>query len=200
MIERSNTAQWLQSRLGCLTASRMADAMATLKSGKPAEAQTKLAYELLAERLTQASVAHYVTPAMQWGIDNQSGAIAAYENARGVLVGPESFFLHDSIDFFGATPDGLVDQHGLVEVKCPTSPTFVRWAMTGDVPVEYKPQMLAQLACTGRHWVDFVAYDPRMPARQQLFIRRFHPEREEIAAIEAAAREFLGSVEKMFEQ
>lgn len=198
-IERTNTAQWLQSRLGCLTASRMADAMATLKSGKPAEAQVKLAHEILAERLTQAAVAHYVTPAMQWGIDNQSNAVAAYENARGVLVGGEAFFLHDSIDFFGATPDGLIDTDGLVEVKCPTSPTFVRWSLSGEVPTEYKPQMLAQLACTGRAWVDFVAFDPRMPSKQQLFIRRFEPAREEVETIENAAREFLAAVDRMFE-
>lgn len=198
-IERTNTAQWLQSRLGCLTASRMADAMATLKSGKPAEAQVKLAHEILAERLTQAAVAHYVTPAMQWGIDNQSAAVAAYENQRGVLVGGEAFFLHDNIDFFGATPDGLIDNVGLVEVKCPTSPTFVRWSLAGEVPAEYKPQMLAQLACTGRRWVDFVAFDPRMPAKQQLFIRRFEPAREEVETIENAAREFLAAVDRMFE-
>lgn len=198
-IERTNTAQWLQSRLGCLTASRMADAMATLKSGKPAEAQVKLAHEILAERLTQAAVAHYVTPAMQWGIDNQSAAVAAYENQRGVLVGGEAFFLHDNIDFFGATPDGLIDNVGLVEVKCPTSPTFVRWSLAGEVPAEYKPQMLAQLACTGRRWVDFVAFDPRMPSKQQLFIRRFEPAREEVETIENAAREFLATVDRMFD-
>lgn len=198
-IERTNTAQWLQSRLGCLTASRMADAMATLKSGKPAEAQVKLAHEILAERLTQAAVAHYVTPAMQWGIDNQSAAVAAYENQRGVLVGGEAFFLHDNIDFFGATPDGLIDDVGLVEVKCPTSPVYVRWSLSGEVPAEYKPQMLAQLACTGRRWVDFVAYDPRMPAKQQLFIRRFEPAREEVETIENAAREFLATVDRMFD-
>jgi len=198
-IERTNTAQWLQSRLGCLTASRMADAMATLKSGKPAEAQIKLAHEILAERLTQAVVPHFVNAAMQWGIDNQSAAVAAYENQRGVLVGGEAFFLHDNIDFFGATPDGLIDNVGLVEVKCPTSPTFVRWSLAGEVPAEYKPQMLAQLACTGRRWVDFVAFDPRMPAKQQLFIRRFEPAREEVETIENAAREFLAAVDRMFE-
>ena len=193
----AGTNQWHAARRGCLTASRMADAIAVLKNGKPSEARRKLMFDLLAERMTGNAVDHFVTPAMQWGIDQQAAATAAYEAETGELVGPEVFVLHPSIDWFGATPDGLVGSGGLIEIKCPTTPKFLAWRMAGEVPEEHRPQMLAQLACTGRQWVDFVAFDPRVQKGPQLFIRRFQPERAEIERIEAGARDFLAELAAM---
>lgn len=195
----AGTPNWFAARRGMLTASRVADALAVLKNGKPSEARRKLLFDLLAERMTGLAVEHHVTPAMQWGLDNQAAAIAAYEAETGELVGPELFVLHPEIDWFGATPDGLVGSDGLIEVKCPTSPKFLAWKLAGEVPDEHKPQMLAQLACTGRQWVDFVAFDPRVKSGQ-LFIRRFQPERAEVERIEAGAREFLAELEAMSKQ
>ena len=193
----AGTNQWHAARRGCLTASRMADAIAVLKNGKPSEARRKLMFDLLAERMSGVAVEHYVTPAMEWGIAHQADAMAAYEAETGELVGPEVFVLHPSIDWFGATPDGLVGSDGLVEIKCPTTPKFLAWRMAGEVPEEHRPQMLAQLACTGRQWVDFVAFDPRVQKGPQLFIRRFQPERSEIERIEAGARDFLAELAAM---
>ncbi|KXK51045.1 MAG: YqaJ-like viral recombinase domain protein [Chloroflexi bacterium OLB13] len=193
----AGTNQWHAARRGCLTASRMADAIAVLKNGKPSEARRKLMFDLLAERMSGVAVEHYVTPAMEWGIAHQADAMAAYEAETGELVGPEVFVLHPSIDWFGATPDGLVGSDGLVEIKCPTTPKFLAWRMAGEVPEEHRPQMLAQLACTGRQWVDFVAFDPRVQKGPQLFIRRFQPERAEIERIEAGARDFLAELAAM---
>lgn len=195
----AGTANWHAARRGLLTASRIADAIAVLKNGKPSESRRKLAFELLAERISGVAVDHYVTPAMQWGIDNQSGAIAAYEAQTGELVGPEVFVLHPEIDWSGATPDGLVGRDGLIEVKCPTTPKHVAWCLAGEVPDEHCPQMLWQLACTRRKWVDFVSFDPRVN-HPQLFVRRFEPARELIEEIEAKARDFLAEVAAMAEQ
>lgn len=196
----AGTNQWHAARRGCLTASRMADAIAVLKNGKPSEARRKLMFDLLAERMTGNAVDHFVTPAMQWGIDQQAAATAAYEAETGELVGPEVFVLHPSIDWFGATPDGLVGSDGLIEIKCPTTPKFLAWRIAGEVPEEHRPQMLAQLACTGRRWVDFAAFDPRVQKGPQLFIRRFQPERAEIERIEAGARDFLAELDAMEKQ
>lgn len=196
----AGTENWFAARRGCLTGSRMADAAAVLKTGKPAAAREQLLADLCAERLTGFAVSHYVTPAMQHGIDNQAAAIAAYEAESGNLVGAEAFVLHPAIEFFGATPDGFVDDEGLVEVKCPTSSTFVRWLADGVVPEQHHLQMLAQLACTRRQWVDFVAFDPRMPGACQLFIRRFKPPASEIERVEMIAREFLDELDALFER
>jgi hypothetical protein len=69
--------------------------------------------------------------------------------------------------------------------------------MKGEVPTDHKHQMLAQLACTGRKWVDFVSFDPRLPERLQLFIVRFKPEPKEIDDLEADVMTFLSEVEIM---
>lgn len=196
----AGTPQWLAARRGLLTASRIADALAVLKTGKPSESRRKLMFELLAERMTGIAVDHYVTPAMQWGIDNQADAITEYEAETGEIVGPELFVLHPEIDWLGATPDGLVGSDGLLEVKCPTTPKHLAWVMAGEVPTEHRPQMLCQLACTRRKWVDFVSYDPRVKGKSRLFIVRFEPDAAEIEKLEAGAREFLAELQAMSDQ
>lgn len=196
----AGTPQWHAARRGMLTASRVADALAVLKTGKPSESRRKLMFELLAERMTGFAADHYVTPAMAWGIDNQAGAIAEYEAETGEIVGPELFVLHPEIDWLGATPDGLVGSDGLLEVKCPTTPKHLTWVMAGEVPAEHRPQMLCQLACTRRKWVDFVSYDPRVKGKSRLFIARFEPDAAEIEKLEAGAREFLAELQAMSDQ
>jgi len=198
-LEGDALAAWLRARAGKLTASRMAVAMDFLKSGQPSKARSDYMRELVAERLTGDSVRHYVNDAMQWGLEREADAMAAYEAATGViLIGP-GFYDHPRIDNFGATPDGLIDGGGLIEVKCPMTTTFVGWVMDGGVPEQHQPQMLAQLACTGRTWCEFVAYDPRIrDVNRQLFVRRFEPTADDIAAIETAAEQFLSEVDAMF--
>lgn len=195
-LEGDALAEFLNARCGKLTASRMKDAIAVLKDGRPAKARTDLIRDILAERLTGSSVRHYVTEAMQWGIEQEDAAKAAYEAHAGEFILPCGVYDHPRIDMFAATPDGLIAHDGLIEIKAPTSPTFVEWIMAGVVPEEHKPQMLAQLACTGRHWVEFVAYDPRVQRRSPLFIRRYEPQPADIVEIEERAEAFLAEVDK----
>jgi hypothetical protein len=200
MIPQQSSA-WVRQRIGWLTASRMKDVLATLKNGQPAEARRKYATELVAERMIDGALDHFVSPAMQHGIDCEPEAAAAYEETTGNLLENCGFFPHPSIEFFGATPDRLLGADGLVEIKCPTTTTYVNWRAAGVVPEEHKPQMLAQIACTRRRFVDFVAFDPRVKVREQrIFIRRFEPTAEQIAAVEQAAVQFLAEVEAIFQQ
>lgn len=195
----SGTPNWHAARRGCLTGSRMADAMAYLKTGKAAQARLDYIADVVNERLTGEAVSHYVTPAMQWGLEQEEHAKALYEVATGRLVLPAGFVRHQRIEWFGATPDGLVD-NGLIEFKCPTSRKHQAWILAGVVPDEHKPQMIAECVCTGRQWVDFVSYDPRMPERKRLFVRRFTPTAEERERVEAEALKFLAEVEEMFDR
>lgn len=190
---------WLRARIGCLTASRMADAMAYLKGGKEAEARYKLKIELLAERLTDMASERYVNDAMRWGIEKEADAKARYEEMTGEFITPCGFALHGTIDFFGASPDGLICEDGLIEVKCPTSTTHMAWLLNGVVPEQHKPQMTAQLIVTNRKWCDFVSFDPRFRLQQQLFVRRFEPTTEELATVETAAMTFLSELDAMFD-
>ncbi len=198
MLQGDELAAWLNSRCGKLTASRMGAAMDFLKKGGPSKARSDYMRELVAERATQASVRHYVTPAMEHGLIYEDDAKAAYEAETGRLIMPSGFYDHPTIDNFGATPDGELPGGGLIEVKCPTTTTFVEWVMAGVVPPEHVPQMTAQLLCTGRKWCEFVAYDPRVMKRP-LFVRRFTPTPEQTAEVEAAAIQFLEETDTMFE-
>jgi len=193
------SAMWLKERLGCLTASRMADAMSRLKNGEDSEKRRGLKYELLAERLCNMAVDRYVNDAMRWGIENEAACKEAYEEKTGNLIQPCGFALHDEIEFWGASPDGLIDSDGLIECKCPQSTTHIKYLMEGVVPEQYKPQMLCQLAVTGRQWCDFASFDPRLPEAQRLFVVRFTPTEEELASITYTAKEFLSDIEIMWD-
>lgn len=200
MLDGDALAAWLRQRAGKLTASRMATAMDFLKSGASSKARSDYMRELLAERLTGDSVRHFVNDAMQWGLEKEADAKSAYQALTGDFIRESTFYDHPRIENFGATPDGELDGGGLIEIKCPTTTTYVAWVMNGCVPVEHEPQMLAQLACTGRRWCEFVAYDPRIrDPKRQLFVRRFEPTQERIAEIEAAAEAFLAEVDAMWE-
>ena len=192
------TGEWFNARTGKLTASRMRSAMKRLKNGEDSAERKNLKIEILCERMTGDIVDKFVSTAMTWGIEKEPEAKAAYEAKTGRIITDVGFIDHPRIEFCGASPDGFVDD-GLIEIKCPTTATHVSWILDGGIPEEHKAQMTLQAAVTGRGWVDFVSYDPRMPEPQQLLIRRFYPTPAEIAEIEKEAEQFLAEVDGLFE-
>lgn len=191
------SAEWLQMRTGCVTGSRMCDVMAKLVR-KDGEAATRQAYkaQIVCEILTGRASDHYVSPPMQWGLDNEIFARNAYEVEVGD-VEKIGFALHSAIPRFGASPDGLVGADGLVEFKCPNTATHIDYILRGVVPAEYQWQMLAEMACAERQWCDFVSYDPRLPKRLQLFVRRFERDDDRIGEMEREVEKFLAEVEEV---
>jgi len=191
---------WVRERIGKLTASRMGDVMAMTKAGKPSEARTKYLQQLVAERMTDVATDFFVTQAMQWGIDQEAPAAEEYETVTGEIVLPGVWVPHPTIDHAGATPDRFVGADGLLEIKCPATPNFVAWRLSGEIPAQYVAQMTFQLACTRRRWCDFMAFDPRVVNGPHYWIKRFEPAAEEIERCEAAARAFLDEVDALFTQ
>jgi putative phage-type endonuclease len=191
------TAEWLQMRTGCVTGSRVADVMAKLKR-KDGEAQSRADYkaQIVSEILTGRAADHYVSPAMEWGKENEIFARGVYEVEVGSIE-PVGFALHSKIARFGASPDGLVGTDGLVEFKCPNTSTHIDYILAGVVPAEYQWQMLAEMACAERQWCDFVSYDPRLPKRLQLFVRRLERDDSRIAEMEAEVVKFLAEVDEL---
>jgi putative phage-type endonuclease len=192
------TGEWFNARTGKLTASRMRSATKRLKNGEDSAERKNLKIEILCERMTGDIVDKFVNNAMSWGIEKEPEAKAAYEAKTGRLITDVGFIDHPRIEFCGASPDGFVED-GLIEIKCPTTATHVSWILDGGIPEEHKAQMTLQAAVTGRSWVDFVSYDPRMPEPQQLLIRRFYPTPAEIAEIESEAEKFLAEVDALFD-
>jgi putative phage-type endonuclease len=198
-MTEQGSPEWFAERCGKVTASRIADILAKTKTGHAASRANYLA-QLAAERLTGVPAESYSNAAMQWGIDTEPFARASYEMHAGVLVEEVGFIQHPSIELSGASPDGLVVDDGLVEIKCPNTATHIEYLLSGSVPSKYEPQMTFQLMCTGRNWCDFVSFDPRMPDDLQLFVIRFTPTEEYIALIDTEIRQFLSAVEKTVNQ
>lgn len=187
--EAQNDAAWMAARAGAFTASRCSDLMATTKSG-PAASRKALLWQLAVERVTGACVETYSNAAMQRGIELEAEARDAYSFERGDAVQECGYIQHPTIPHCGASPDGLLGDDGLLEIKCPASMAKHGEALvSGSHAVEYRWQLQHQLMVTGRAWVDAVSYDPRFPEGLQLAIRRVHRDEIAIAAIRSAIAE-----------
>ena len=184
------TPEWLAIRCGKVTASRMADLMAKTKSG-PSASRANYMAELIVERLTGKPADMYISAAMQWGTEQEPHARLAYEAKLGVLVNQVAFVPHPKIELSGCSPDGLIDDDGMVEIKCPNTSTHIETCITRTVLQKYQTQMQWQMACTGRKWVDFISYDPRLPDNIQLFIKRVERDDAAIANMEKEVIDFL---------
>lgn len=184
------TDEWKRLRLGRVTASRVADLMAKTKSGFSASRANYMA-QLIAERLTDTVADTYSNVSMQHGTETEPEARAAYEFYQAARVDQVAFVSHPRIDDAGCSPDGLVGDDGLVEIKCPNTATHLDTLLGQNVPSKYILQMQFQMACTGRAWCDFVSYDPRMPENMKLFVKRLMRDEKLIAEIEDAIAGFL---------
>lgn len=181
------TAEWFSARAGFVSASRMAGVMV---AKRPSATRDNLIAELICERLTGMSGGTFSTPAIQRGIDLEPLARSWYEAQKEVMVEECGFIIHQTIPMFGASPDGLVGDSGLLEIKCPNTATHIETMLSQNYDTTYKYQIQTQLACTGRKWCDFVSYDDRMPEGMAGVCFRVHRDDDLIAAIEAAVIEF----------
>ena len=185
------TEEWFKQRLGHVTASKVSDALAAPTT---ATYQNYL-WQLVAERLTGQQQESFTNAAMQRGTELEPVARAAYEAHSGHFVDQVGFVKHPTIQWFGASPDGLVED-GCLEIKVPNTATHLQYLKAGKPPAKYRYQMMAQLACTGRSWCDFVSFDNRLPEHKQLFIVRFEPKQAEIDKMLEKVVVFLQQVEK----
>ena len=188
------TPEWIAARLGCATASRIADVIAKTKTGESAS-RKNYAAELIVERLTGASAEKFSSAAMQWGTDTEPHARAAYEFREDVTVDLASFVPHPTIAFSGASPDGFVGATGLIAIKCPNTATHLETLLGRTPAAEYVTQMQWQMACTGRAWCDFVSFDPRLPEHLRFFCHRVMRDAEVIASLESEVRTFLAEID-----
>jgi putative phage-type endonuclease len=193
-VIEQGSAEWLAERCGKVTASRIADLMAKTKTGFAA---TRLNYraQLIAERLTGTVAPSFTNAAMIHGTETEPEARRAYEFFVDRDVQQVGFVPHPEIEMCGASPDGLVGDDGLLELKCPNTATHIETLLSGVIPDKYVKQMMFQMACTGRQWCDFASYDNRLPERMRLFVQRVHRDAAVIGEIEQAVRDFLSEIE-----
>ena len=186
--------EWHALRCGKVTASKIADLLAKTKAGWGASRANYRA-QLVAERLTGTVEKTYTNAAMEWGSATEAEAADAYAFYCDAEIAKVGFVVHPCIPMAGASPDRLVDNDGLIEVKCPNTATHLETLLGGTIPGKYVHQMMFQMACTGRAWCDFVSYDPRMPEHMRMFDRRLDRDDKRIAEIEQEVLAFLAEVD-----
>ena len=192
------TEEWFAARLGKVTASRVADVLAKIKSGESAS-RKNYKMELVVQRLTNKVGESFTNAAMEWGTEQAPFARMAYEAHTGTFVKEEGFVDHPTIEGFGCSPDGIVGE-GLIEIKCPNTANHIETVLENKAPSKYIPQMQCQMACTGAKWCDFVSFDPRVPEDLQLFVVRVERDQEYIDAMEVEVKQFLSEVLDLFNQ
>jgi putative phage-type endonuclease len=194
MEQRSD--EWFTARLGKITASRINDVMATIKSGGESSSRKNYRAQLVVERLTGQKADSYTNGAMMWGTEQEPFARQSYEFFTGNDVVEVGFIEHPTIEMSGASPDGLVGDDGMIEIKCPNTATHIDWLLAGVVPSEHVKQMQWQMECMDREWCDFVSYDPRLPVDLQLFIIRCERDYVLLNEIRAAVIKLLSEVDE----
>ena len=191
------TPEWYEIKIGKVGASRLADVMAEGKGGKPSATRANYMYELLAARLTGEYQQTYQSPEMLRGIELEAEARRKYEIVTFNEVKQVGWIPHPEIDMCGCSPDGLVDDDGLIEIKCPNTKTHLETVLHGKIDRSYQLQMQWQMECSGRDWCDFVSYDPRLPENIQICIIRVDKKQEVIDSIKTAVQAFLSELAEL---
>lgn len=190
------TEEWFAARCGSLGASQIADAISKSKDGKAfGSTSANLRAKLVVERLTGIQEDSFKTAAIQHGIDSEEAARLAYEAHTGAFVTEVGLYKHPAIEGAHASPDGLVGDDGLIEIKCPNSATHIDTLKTEKVPTKYLYQMQWQMRCTDRQWCDYVSFDPRLPENLRLFVKRIPRDDALLAKLEAEVMLFLKGVD-----
>jgi putative phage-type endonuclease len=193
------TDEWFAIRCGKVTASRIADIIATTKSGYSAS-RANYEAQLICEILTGKPAESFTNAAMTWGTETEPLARAQYELKTGNMVNQIGFVVHPIIEQAGASPDGLIDEDGCIEIKCPNTSTHLDTLLSQKVPSKYITQMTWQMVCTGRKWCDFVSYDPRLPENLQLYIERIELDEDYAKKLQNEVVMFLVEVNEKVEK
>lgn len=197
--------EWFHARIGLITSSKVHDAITLRKKGGTHDLATrrKLKFQLISEMTTGLTTEHFVSQAMDWGIQNEPKARREYEYRTGRTVRELGLVLHPTNPRAGATADGFVPENGILEIKCPDTDTHYEYLESGLIPEDYLDQINWQIACCGPEieWCDFVSYDWRIEAEElQLLVIRHERDNKRIAEMEEAVDLFLEETIHLFEK
>lgn len=181
---------WFAFKLGKFGAS---DAQAIANNGA---GLTTLVYEKVAERLTGKAKEGYSNEAMLDGIEREANARNLYELEKGVSC--QQAGLIELNDFVVASPDGLVGEDGLIEIKNPLAANYVKYLYKGEIDTKYIWQTQMQLFVSGRKWVDFIVCHIDFP--KPIHITRIERDQEKIAKIEAGLTQGQKMIQEILEK
>ena len=197
------TQDWHTDRLSRFTSSRMGDLM---KNGRGKDAgigQTALTYiiDKAYEIMTGTPQGFTGNAATEWGHENEPLAIAEYSEKYGVTVDPIGFVCHPTNHRVGGSPDGLVGNDGIIEVKCPfNGAKHLNNVLTDAFVDDYEWQCHGNIWVTGRKWCDLISFDPRITNGKRLHVVRIERDEDKIAAMEARVNEATKLLEQYLEK
>jgi putative phage-type endonuclease len=191
--------EWLAMRLGKVTASRISDLLSKGRGAAPSKMVESYMMELIAERLTGLSKPFFENDAMRWGTEMEGEARAVYSIRNHRFDIDEVAFVEHN-EFIGISPDGLVGDDGLLEIKCPNTTTQLKRALSDDYSSSYKAQIQCQLWVTGREWCDFVSFDPRLSGKAGYLEQRVYRNEEFITDMKEKAYVFVNKMNELIEK
>ena len=187
--------EWFAARCGSLGASQIEAAIARKKGGGASASRWNLKRKLVAERLSGVQEDGFKNAAMQWGIDHEDEARMAYSVHTGVLVKDTGLWTHPTLKGTHASPDGILEDGNLLEIKCPNTNTHLDYILKGQIDRRYLLQMQWQMECVDAHYCDFVSYDPRVPPKLQLWTQRIERDETWLKEIFDEVARFLDEVD-----
>lgn len=190
------TDEWKRVRAGKVTGSRISDVLAKGRGNSESTTRRNYMAQVAVEILTgEPMMETYSNGHMNRGNELEPSAREVYEFITGYDVQQIGFIDHERISHYGVSPDGLVGEEGLMQIKSPIPAIHIDYLLAGTVPTQYVKQMQAEMDCTGRAWNDFVSYCPALPEELQLFIVRCERDEEMISTIRAGVEKFLSEVD-----
>ena len=187
--------EWLDLRCGIVTASNFSKVMA--KGG----GKTRLSYmyQLAAEKLTGQPVETFTNASMEWGTECEPQARSSYELRENLDV-EQVTFIKCNLEGVGCSPDGLISEDGIIEIKCPKTTTQIERYLKGDFPSSCKAQVQGQLWVSEREWCDFLSFDPRIIGPSSYFLTRVLRDEDYIRDLENEVINFLNDLAEMVEK
>ena len=206
VCDTQQTRTWFECRLGKVTASEAAAVLSRYKTKSRENDETAERYgykmQLLAERLTGKVTSQFVSIWMKGGSDYEDDARARFECEQELLVEQTGFVLHPKLDFFGASPDGLLPDNGVLELKVPTPGNHLKYLLGKlDPREEHGAQMVGEIICCEADYCMFGSYNPDFPPHLKLFTKRYERgDIMQISAYEEAIVQFNAEIEEMLEK
>ena len=164
------TEDWYNIRKGKMSAS---NAETIIANGKGLETYI---YNLMAEYYSSAEKENYINADMQRGIDLEPEARLEFEFYTDLDVQEVGFIEYN--DFIGVSPDGLIGDDGLIEIKCPNDSIYFKLLLSNNIKPEYIAQMQMQMYVTNRQYCYFVSYNPNF--EKSLYIKKISRDEEMI--------------------
>lgn len=179
--------QWLKTRLGKFGST---DAQAVAAKGR---GLTTLIYKKVAEMMSGKLPEQFKTAAMIRGNETEEEARIVYELQTGRTVKTVGYIEVD--EFIGGSPDGLVGEDGLVEIKCPNGNVFVKYLYDKKCDSKYMWQMQHMMFISDRKWCDYIVFHPDFP--EPLIVERILRDEEKIEKIKAGLEKGTSEIKKI---